>query len=77
MEENQISLIKDFKGHHFVEDSKPGEPPGAHHFVRRGLQASLRADGSEYFDVERNGVFLKTSNGAPFNSSRVPACTGS
>jgi hypothetical protein len=67
-------MIPDFKGHHFVEDSKLGEPPSLHHCERCGLKASMRPDGSIFFDIERNGVFLKTSNGAPFNSSRVPAC---
>ena len=69
-------MIPDFKGHHFAEDSMPGEPPGAHHCDRCGLKASLRPDGSVFFDIERNGVFLKTSNGAAFNSSRVPPCKG-
>jgi len=69
-------MIAGFKGHHFVEDSKPGEPPGPHHCDRCGLKASMRPDGSVYFDLERSGVFLKTSNMVPFNSSRVPACKG-
>jgi hypothetical protein len=67
-------MIPDFKGHHFVEDTTPGEPPGPHHCDRCGLKASLRPDGSVLFDIERHGVFLKTSNIVPFNSSRVPAC---
>ena len=67
-------MIADFKGHHFVEDSKPGEPPSLHHCDRCGLKASLRPDGSIYFDVQRIGVFLKTSNNLPFNSSRIPHC---
>ena len=67
-------MIRDFKGHHFVEDAKPGEPPSAHHCDRCGLKASLRPDGSILFDVERHGVFLKTSKSAPFNSSRIPSC---
>jgi hypothetical protein len=67
-------MILDFKGHHFVEDSKPGEPPSLHHCVRCGLKASMRPDGSVYFDIQGTGVFLKTSPNAPFNSSRVPPC---
>ena len=58
-------MIPDFKGHHFVEDSKPGEPEGPHHCDRCGLKASLRPDGSVLFDIERHGVFLKTSNIVP------------
>jgi len=45
-------MIQDFKGHHFVEDTKPGEPPGLHH-CDRGLKAWLRPDGSVFFDIER------------------------
>jgi len=67
-------VIADFKGHHFVEDSEPGEPPSLHHCDRCGLKASLRPGGSVYFDIERTGVFLKTSNNAPFNTSRIPPC---
>ena len=55
-------MIPEFKGHHFVEDSKPGEPPSLHHCDRCGLKASMRPDGSVYFDIERNGVFLRTNN---------------
>ena len=67
-------MIPDFKGHHFVEDSKLGEPPSLHHCERCGLKASLRPDGSVFFDIQRSGVFLKTSTAFRFNSSRVPAC---
>ena len=67
-------MIPDFKGHHFVEDSKPGEPPSGHHCDRCGLKASLRPDGSVLFDIERRGVFLKTSPNLPFNTSRIPPC---
>lgn len=67
-------MIPDFKGHHFVEDCQPGEPPSLHHCDRCGLKASLRPDGSVLFDIERKGVFFKTSNSAPFFSSRIPGC---
>jgi hypothetical protein len=67
--------MPDFKGHHFTEDSRHSEPPGPHHCDRCGLKASLRPDGSVFFDIQGNGVFLKTSNIAPpFNTSRIPAC---
>ena len=67
-------MIRDFKGHHFVEDSKPGEPPSTHHCDRCKLKAALRPDGSVFFDIERNGVFLSTSDNSPFSSSRIPTC---
>src|ERR1700730_14467951 len=50
-------MIPNFKGHHFVEDSKPGEPPSGHHCDRCGLKASLRPDGSTYFEVGRRRIF--------------------
>ena len=67
-------MIPDFKGRHFVEDCEQGEPPSLHHCERCGLKASLRPDGSVFFDIERNGVFLRTSNSVPFNTSRIPPC---
>lgn len=67
-------MIPDFKGHHFVEDSKIGEPPSVHHCDRCGLKASLRPDGSVYFDIQLTGVFLRTSNSSSFNTSRIPRC---
>jgi hypothetical protein len=45
-------VIPDFKGHHFVEDSKPGEPPSWHHCERCGMKALLRPNGSTYFDID-------------------------
>jgi hypothetical protein len=67
-------MIPDFKSHHFVEDFTPGEPPSLHHCKRCGLKASMRPDGSIHFDIERTGVFHRTSNRAPYNSSRIPPC---
>src|SRR5580704_6570492 len=67
-------MIPDFKGHQFVEDFTPGEPPSLHHCGRCGLKASLRPDGSIYFDIQRIGVFLRTSNSMRFNTSRIPPC---
>jgi len=67
-------MIPDFKGHHFVEDFTPGEPPSLHHCDRCGLKGSLRPDGSIFFDTQRSGVFLKTSNSAPYNTSQIPPC---
>jgi hypothetical protein len=67
-------MINDFKGHHFVEDYVPGAPPSLHHCARCGMKASLRPDGSVFFDIQKTGVFLKTSNSLPFNTSRIPHC---
>jgi hypothetical protein len=67
-------MIPGFKGHHFVEDYQPGEPPSLHHCARCGLKAKMTPDGSILFDTERKGVFLKTSNSSPYNTSRIPPC---
>jgi len=48
----RIPMIADFKGHHFVEDSEPGEPPSRHHCEQCGMEAMLRPDGSIFFNVE-------------------------
>jgi hypothetical protein len=69
-----VHMIPDFKGHHFMEDAKKGEAPGPHHCDRCGLKASSRPDGSVFFDIQRKGVFLKTSTDLPFNPSRIPPC---
>ena len=67
-------MIPDFKGHHFLEEYKPNQPPSGHYCDRCGLKASLRPDGSIYFDVQRTGIFLRTSNSMRFNTSRIPRC---
>jgi hypothetical protein len=41
-----LRMIPDFKGHYFVEDKKPNEPPSRHHSVKCGIKAELRPDGS-------------------------------
>jgi hypothetical protein len=46
-------MIADFKGHHFVEDSKPEEWPMRHHCERCSLNAELKPDGSTDFRDER------------------------
>jgi hypothetical protein len=66
-------MIPVFKGHHFVEDSKPGEPPGPHHCEQCGMEAMLRPDGSIFFDVGRRGKFLKADR-SPLNALPIPAC---
>ena len=35
-------MIADFKGHHFVEDTKTNEAPSRHHCERCGMKAVLR-----------------------------------
>jgi hypothetical protein len=66
------SVIPDFKGHHFVEDSKPGEPPSFHHCERCGMKALLRPNGSAYFDVD--GTVLRTNPDVPLSASSIPNC---
>jgi hypothetical protein len=46
-------MIPDFKGHHFVEDSEPGEPPSTHHCERCGMEAMVRPDGSIFFNLRQ------------------------
>jgi hypothetical protein len=66
-------MIPDFKGHHFVEDSKPGEPPSAHHCEQCGMEALLKPDGSIFFNVGRRGKYLNADR-IPLNALPVPAC---
>ena len=67
-------MIPDFKGHHFLEDTKPGDPPSWHHCERCGMKAVLRPDGSMYFDVDRDGVVIKIDESVTLNASVVPSC---
>jgi hypothetical protein len=67
-------MIPDFNGHHFLEDSKPGEPPSTHHCQLCGLKAALKPDGSVFFDLERRGIILQPSNTMIFKTSRIPRC---
>jgi len=66
-------MIPDFKGHHFVEDSEPGEPPSRHHCEQCGMEAMLRPDGSIFFNVGRWGKFINADR-IPLNALPVPAC---
>jgi hypothetical protein len=71
LEEN--SMIPDFKGHHFVEDSKPGEFPLLHHCDRCGLKAVLTSDGSaEFHDGTVSSVRL--SSLVQLSISLTPTC---
>ena len=67
------NMIPDFKGHHFVEDLKPDEPPSWHHCERCGMKALLRPNGSTYFDVAGSDV-LTINAGVPLDTSLVPRC---
>jgi hypothetical protein len=71
LEEN--SMILDFKGHHFVEDSKPEEWPIRHHCERCSLKAELRPDGSADFRDGR-GTLVGISGTAPMSASSIPLC---
>ena len=66
-------MIPDFKGHHFLEDSKPGEPPGLHHCDRCGLKASLRPDGSVFFTLNGTAYFLEQVTFPPSIRRAYPA----
>jgi len=66
-------MIPDFKGHHFVEDSKPNEPPAPHHCERCEMKATLNPDGSTEFD-DGSEVRISVSAGAPLNAAPVPSC---
>ena len=67
-------MIPDFKGHHFVEEFKPGEPPSWHHCERCGVKAMLRPDGSTFFSVGQRGIFHKPEDRIPLNALPVPPC---
>ena len=63
-------MIADFKGHHFVEDWRPNEPPSRHHCERCGMQAVLQPDGSTNF-VDGSGAMVKVG---ALNTSVVRDC---
>jgi hypothetical protein len=66
-------MIRDFKGHHFVEDAKPNEPPSRHHCERCGMKAVLQPDGSTQFD-DGTGAAITIAPQVPLNGTPVPAC---
>ena len=57
-------MIPDFKGHHFVEEFKPDEPPSGHYCERCGMKAALRPDGSTYFEVDRRPIHVESVSDA-------------
>jgi hypothetical protein len=66
-------MIPDFKGHHFVEDFKPGEPPSWHHCKRCGVKGMLKPDGSVEF-VAGTGVSVRISSLVQVNIRLTPTC---
>jgi hypothetical protein len=65
-------VIPDFKGHHFVEDSKQGEPPSWHHCERCGMKALLIPNGSTYYNID--GTVLRMNSDVPLSTSSIPDC---
>ena len=66
-------VIPDFKGHHFVEDTKPNEAPSRHHCERCGMKAVLRPDGSiDFLDASEAPVAI--SGNAHLDTSPVAPC---
>ena len=66
-------MIPDFRGHHFLKDSKPNEPPSEHHCERCGMKALLRPDGSTDFE-DGSGALVEISARVPLNTSPVRPC---
>jgi len=67
-------MIPDFKGHHFVKDSKLGGPILGHHCDQCGLKASLRPDGWMDFHREDKGILVAVSGETMLADSPVPSC---
>jgi hypothetical protein len=66
-------MIPAFKGHHFVEDTKPNEPPSLHHCERCGMKAELRPDGSIDF-LDASEAVVGISSNADLDTSPVAPC---
>ena len=66
-------MIGKFKGHHFVEDTKRGEPPSRHHCERCRMKAVLKPDGSTEFEVG-GGAPIRIGAYVALNASVVPGC---
>ena len=67
-------MIPDFKGHHFLEEFKPDQPPAGHYCERCGMKAALTPDGSAYFEVDRRRIFHKPGDRIPLTALPVPSC---
>jgi len=68
-----LSMISDFKGHYFVEDTKPNEPPSWHHCTRCGIKAELRPDGS--IDFLNGSAIVGISGSVELDTLlEAPAC---
>ena len=66
-------MIPDFKGHHFVEDSRPDEWPIRHHCIRCPMKAELSPDGSADFHDGR-GTSVAISGTVPVNAAPIQLC---
>ena len=66
-------MIPDFKGHHFFEDFKPGEPPSRHHCELCGVKAMLKPDGSVDF-ADGAEVPIRISSLVQVNIRITPVC---
>jgi hypothetical protein len=66
-------MIPDFKGHHFVEDSKLNEFPIRHHCARCEMKAVSKPDGSTDFD-DGTGAPVGISGPVPLNIRLIPPC---
>jgi hypothetical protein len=69
-----LPMIPDFKGHHFLEEFKPDQPPAGHYCERCGMKAALTPDGSAYFEVDRRRIFHKPGDRIPLTALPVPPC---
>lgn len=68
-------MILTFKGHHFVEDTKTGEPPSGHHCEGCGMKAVLKPDGSAEFD-DGGGVPIRIEAEVVLKVSAMARCRG-
>ena len=66
-------MILTFKGHHFVEDTKPGEAPSGHHCQGCGMKAVLKPDGSAEFD-DGSGVPIRIEAEVVLKMSGMARC---
>lgn len=62
----RITMIPDFKGHHFVEDSTPREQPSAHHCEHCGMEALLRPGHWFSLTASASGSLFRSAAGASF-----------
>ena len=66
-------MIPDFKGHHFVETSKPDEFPIRHHCELCGMKAVLWPGGSAEF-ADGTKATVRISSLIQLNIRLTPVC---